>query len=279
MNSAGVLVRQGGGFAVGPDAAARPYGRGRAAYGGAVHGGAVHGGAVHGGAVHGGAVHGGAATAALPTSLMAASGRAGGRRVETGLAGRPIPAVDRLLGQGVRRPFALRVHPVGMLAMWRRWSLTRKILTAVIGGGLSLFLLCCGLGQLLYATGPETAEPEDGSTRAPIVPLVASVAPSVSASPSPSAVVVSSAAAAAVVTTTAPARGDPDPNPQPKPKDGPKPSPKRTTPGPAPKPPADVYYKNCAAVRAAGAAPIRRGDPGYASHLDRDGDGVGCEAS
>jgi hypothetical protein len=38
-----------------------------------------------------------------------------------------------------------------------------------------------------------------------------------------------------------------------------------------------VYYKNCTAVRAAGADPIRRGDPGYAKHLDRDGDGVGCE--
>jgi Excalibur calcium-binding domain len=39
----------------------------------------------------------------------------------------------------------------------------------------------------------------------------------------------------------------------------------------------EVYYKNCAAVRAAGAAPIHRGDPGYASRLDRDGDGTGCE--
>lgn len=39
----------------------------------------------------------------------------------------------------------------------------------------------------------------------------------------------------------------------------------------------DVYYKNCSAVRAAGKAPIRVGDPGYAKHLDRDGDGVGCE--
>jgi hypothetical protein len=40
--------------------------------------------------------------------------------------------------------------------------------------------------------------------------------------------------------------------------------------------PASVYYKNCAAVRAAGAAPIRRGDPGYGKHLDSDGDGTGC---
>jgi len=39
---------------------------------------------------------------------------------------------------------------------------------------------------------------------------------------------------------------------------------------------APVYYKNCAAVQAAGAAPIRRGDPGYRSALDRDGDGEGC---
>ncbi|WP_349679245.1 MULTISPECIES: excalibur calcium-binding domain-containing protein [unclassified Brevundimonas] len=38
-----------------------------------------------------------------------------------------------------------------------------------------------------------------------------------------------------------------------------------------------AYYRNCAAARAAGAAPVRRGDPGYARRLDRDGDGVGCE--
>ena len=36
-------------------------------------------------------------------------------------------------------------------------------------------------------------------------------------------------------------------------------------------------YANCTAARAAGAAPVRRGDPGYGSHLDRDNDGVGCE--
>ena len=36
-------------------------------------------------------------------------------------------------------------------------------------------------------------------------------------------------------------------------------------------------YANCDAVRAAGAAPIHRGDPGYSSKLDRDGDGIGCE--
>lgn len=41
---------------------------------------------------------------------------------------------------------------------------------------------------------------------------------------------------------------------------------------------ADVYYANCSEARAAGAAPVRRGEPGYASHLDRDNDGVGCDS-
>ncbi|WP_064747451.1 excalibur calcium-binding domain-containing protein [Lysobacter antibioticus] len=36
-------------------------------------------------------------------------------------------------------------------------------------------------------------------------------------------------------------------------------------------------FANCSAARAAGAAPVRRGDPGYSRRLDRDGDGVGCE--
>lgn len=36
-------------------------------------------------------------------------------------------------------------------------------------------------------------------------------------------------------------------------------------------------YPNCAAARAAGAAPINIGEPGYGPHLDRDGDGIGCE--
>jgi hypothetical protein len=36
-------------------------------------------------------------------------------------------------------------------------------------------------------------------------------------------------------------------------------------------------YANCTAVRAAGKAPLFRGQPGYASRLDRNGDGVACQ--
>jgi hypothetical protein len=38
-----------------------------------------------------------------------------------------------------------------------------------------------------------------------------------------------------------------------------------------------VSYQNCAEVRAAGKAPLHRGDPGYSRKLDKNGDGVACE--
>ena len=38
-----------------------------------------------------------------------------------------------------------------------------------------------------------------------------------------------------------------------------------------------TFYKNCSEARAAGAAPIYRGEPGYREKLDRDNDGIACE--
>ena len=60
----------------------------------------------------------------------------------------------------------------------------------------------------------------------------------------------------------------------PAPKPAPVPAP---APVPVPAPAPSVYYANCTAARAAGAAPVRVGQPGYGRHLDRDGDGIGCE--
>ncbi|GEB65055.1 hypothetical protein SAT01_25030 [Sinomonas atrocyanea] len=54
----------------------------------------------------------------------------------------------------------------------------------------------------------------------------------------------------------------------------PAPAPAPVVPAPAP---ASVYYANCAAARAAGAAPLYAGQPGYSTKLDRDRDGVACE--
>jgi hypothetical protein len=48
-------------------------------------------------------------------------------------------------------------------------------------------------------------------------------------------------------------------------------------PAPAPTRPATQPYANCAAARAAGAAPLHRGDPGWSDSMDGDGDGTACE--
>jgi hypothetical protein len=39
----------------------------------------------------------------------------------------------------------------------------------------------------------------------------------------------------------------------------------------------EVHYRDCNAAYAAGAAPIRIGEPGYESRMDGDGDGIACE--
>jgi endonuclease YncB( thermonuclease family) len=46
-----------------------------------------------------------------------------------------------------------------------------------------------------------------------------------------------------------------------------------------PRPKPQSLYPNCAAARAAGATPLYRGQPGYRTALDRDGDGIACEGS
>lgn len=40
---------------------------------------------------------------------------------------------------------------------------------------------------------------------------------------------------------------------------------------------AGAMFRNCNEARAAGAAPLYRGRPGYGAHMDGDGDGIACE--
>ncbi|MCJ1680492.1 excalibur calcium-binding domain-containing protein [Streptomyces sp. APSN-46.1] len=59
------------------------------------------------------------------------------------------------------------------------------------------------------------------------------------------------------------------------------PAPAKPPTAPKTPPPADgggaVYFKNCDAAKAAGKAPLRRGQPGYRDALDRDKDGIACD--
>lgn len=111
----------------------------------------------------------------------------------------------------------------------------------------------------------------DGSSGSPTSATITQ-SPTTDASPSPD----SPSPYVAPTTATVPAtKAAPAPK-----KTTAKPRPAPTTKKPAPRPTtqsAEVYYANCAAVRAAGKAPLYRGQPGYRAGLDRDGDGVACE--
>ncbi|WP_225976666.1 MULTISPECIES: excalibur calcium-binding domain-containing protein [Corynebacterium] len=51
-----------------------------------------------------------------------------------------------------------------------------------------------------------------------------------------------------------------------------------SAPAPEPEPAqAATQFASCAEARAAGAAPLYKGDPGYSPKLDREGDGIACE--
>ena len=53
-------------------------------------------------------------------------------------------------------------------------------------------------------------------------------------------------------------------------------TPRQTAPSPQPAP-SELNFSSCKEARAAGYSHMRRGEPGYASHLDRDGDGIACD--
>jgi hypothetical protein len=121
---------------------------------------------------------------------------------------------------------------------------------------------------------------------------IATVLSTCPAEPLPGGVVANMAArSTAAATTAAPAprsTSAPRPAPQPVPQPGPGRVPPAPVPAPAPAPapapvpapapdPAGAYYANCSAAKAAGAAPLYAGEPGYRAALDRDHDGVACE--
>ncbi|GAA2453145.1 excalibur calcium-binding domain-containing protein [Streptomyces lavendulocolor] len=128
----------------------------------------------------------------------------------------------------------------------------------VWAGGLLLLMIGTGCGAL---GSEDTSKPTTKAAPAPAVTVTttatATVTATPSAAPAPTVTATRTVTATATVTRQAPAAADDSSD--------------------AAADTGSVYYANCAAARAAGAAPVHRGEPGYASHLDRDNDGVGCD--
>ncbi|WP_425451253.1 GmrSD restriction endonuclease domain-containing protein [Williamsia limnetica] len=103
---------------------------------------------------------------------------------------------------------------------------------------------------------------------------IASVLSSCGATMPETPVIAETETATPIPRTSTPAPVRPANTPPPAPAYTPPPEPVYTPPAVVDAP---VSYANCSAVRAAGAAPIYAGQPGYSSKLDRDGDGVACE--
>ncbi|WP_433213354.1 excalibur calcium-binding domain-containing protein [Dactylosporangium sp. CS-047395] len=144
---------------------------------------------------------------------------------------------------------------------------SRRPLLLGIGGGLAGLCVLCSLIAYLV---PKDDKREPQHEQQPVVPVA--VTPTATALPATTTAAATQAAvttpSAVVITTTAAAPPPPPPPPK---------TTKAAPPPPAETEDNDVYYKNCTEAKKAGAAPLYRGEPGYRSALDRDGDGVACE--
>lgn len=119
-----------------------------------------------------------------------------------------------------------------------------------------------GMGQIMGGFARARYDSRDGYGRHPRQDdyMAADAAtPSICAASSTTQAAESTAAAPAASATATREATEPDTETEP-PETG------KTTP-----------YANCTEVREAGAAPLHRGDPGYSTRLDRDGDGTACE--
>jgi hypothetical protein len=142
---------------------------------------------------------------------------------------------------------------------YKAWPLWARVAAPVTAA----FAVLIGVGALAGE------EPTSVKTDDP-----AAVVPHTTPTTAPPRTTVATTAPPPPPTTAAP---PPPTTAAPPPPTQPPPTSPPAAPPPAPPPPSDVYYENCTAAWAAGAAPVYAGDPGYRAGLDRDGDGVGCE--
>ena len=156
---------------------------------------------------------------------------------------------------------------------------------------LTLVALAAGDDTTVNNRTPQGIRVADATTTTERVGPTSTAAPTTSAptTTTASTTTVATTTTAKPTTTVAPTTTAPPPPPPPPPTTAPPPPPPPPppptvayVPPPAPVAPplpegGSVSYKNCDAARAAGAAPVMVGEPGYGKHLDRDGDGIGCE--
>lgn len=161
----------------------------------------------------------------------------------------------------------------------RKWVATRKV--ALIMSIILFFMVAITFG-IADAFNPDPNKYKDKNSttkipqpKAPTVKKTKLVKKVVQTKPTPKPLVTAKKQQTHLSKST--------PKPNPIKKSTPPTTVKKTTPAPStPKEqntasPKTAYYANCKAAKAAGAAPLYQGEPGYRSGLDRDKDGVACD--
>ena len=118
---------------------------------------------------------------------------------------------------------------------------------------------------------------QDSADAAASASASASAAAAAEASASAAAAEASASAAAAEAEPPEPAVQKEEPAPVEEPAQEPAQAPRQSGQNPDSEGAAGAYYANCTEAKAAGAAPLYRGEPGYREKLDRDKDGIACE--
>lgn len=194
-----------------------------------------------------------------------------------------ISAVTGGLG-GLLMSAGLIAMPTGLYVL-----ATRRSSWAGLPRSRALGAATMAVGLMALFFGASVGTPGGAPARDAPIALAARSAPTTplaelpTPTPTPTAEAVAAPVATAEPAPVADPVAVPEPEPAPEadaPQDAPAPlyaPAEPAPPAPEPAPDASTYYENCSAAKAAGAAPVHLGDPGYGDHLDRDGDGVGCE--
>ena len=156
------------------------------------------------------------------------------------------------------------------------------LLALVLGVGIA----GCGVPSVADDAGSPAPVPSPTVTASPSPTPTPSPSPTPSPAPSPTP----SPTPSPIPTTQAPTSQPPlqpfmqeseptsEPEPEPTPEEETQAGGGAASPALAPEPnQKSTYYPNCKTAKAAGAAPLYRGDPGYREELDRDRDGIACE--
>lgn len=156
----------------------------------------------------------------------------------------------------------------------RRQRMVARSASAALAMAACAGLVGCGVPSVADDAGSPAPSLTVIASPSPLPTLTPSPSPSPTQSPTPAPLPIPTTQAPTPEPPAPPATQESESTPEEKTEAGGG----AVAPAPVPEPKQEItYYDNCTAARAAGAAPLYQGEPGYRPALDRDKDGIACE--